>query len=50
MYHLIGDVGAPELLIFFVVVMLVFDGSKLPEVGSVALVGWTHRSGGSGTG
>jgi len=29
---LIGDVGTPELLIIFVVVMLVFGGSKLPDL------------------
>ncbi len=32
MYPLIGDVGTPELLIIFVVVMLVFGGSKLPDL------------------
>ena len=32
MYPLIGDVGTPELLILFVVVMLVFGGSKLPDL------------------
>ncbi len=32
MYPLIGDVGTPELLILFVVVMVVFGGSKLPDL------------------
>lgn len=32
MYPLIGDVGTPELLIIFVVVLLVFGGSKLPDL------------------
>ena len=32
MYPLIGDVGTPELLILFVVVMMVFGGSKLPDL------------------
>ena len=32
MYPLIGDVGTPELLILFVVVMLVFGGKKLPDL------------------
>lgn len=32
MYPLIGDVGTPELLIIFAVVMLVFGGSKLPDL------------------
>ncbi len=32
MYPLIGDVGTPELLIIVVVVMLVFGGSKLPDL------------------
>jgi sec-independent protein translocase protein TatA len=32
MYPLIGDVGAPELLVILVVVMLVFGGSKLPDL------------------
>jgi sec-independent protein translocase protein TatA len=31
-YPLIGDVGTPELLILFVVVMLVFGGKKLPDL------------------
>jgi sec-independent protein translocase protein TatA len=31
-YPLIGDVGTPELLIVLVVVMLVFGGSKLPDL------------------
>jgi sec-independent protein translocase protein TatA len=31
-YPLIGDVGTPELLIIFAVVMLVFGGSKLPDL------------------
>jgi sec-independent protein translocase protein TatA len=29
---LIGDIGTPELVIVLVVVMLVFGGSKLPEL------------------
>jgi sec-independent protein translocase protein TatA len=32
MHLLIGDVGTPELLILFVVVMLVFGGKKLPDL------------------
>jgi sec-independent protein translocase protein TatA len=32
MYPLIGDVGTPELLIIFVVILLVFGGAKLPDL------------------
>lgn len=29
---MLGDIGTPELLIILVVVMLVFGGSKLPDL------------------
>ena len=32
MYPLVGDVGTPELLIVLLVALLVFGGSKLPDL------------------